>query len=128
MDVLLTGGHSFPHSPLYDEVVRWKSAVVPGAGADLHAGARLRTVFMAAGLPSPFARMEAEIAGEADSPYYEYLALSIRSMQPEAARQGLGGLADADPDVVVARLRDEVARTGGCLVVWPVVAAWCRVA
>lgn len=72
--------------------------------------------------------MEAGIAGEADSPYYEYLAPSIRSMRPEAARQGLGKLADADPDVVVARLRDEVVRTGGCLVVWPVVAAWCRVA
>lgn len=127
MDLLLTGGHSFPHSPLYDELVRWMSAVVEGAGADLHAGVRLRAVFAEAGLPSPIARMEAEITGGADSPFYEYLSLSIRSMQPEATRQGLGGLVDADPDVVVGRLRDEVVRTGGCLIVWPVVAAWCRI-
>ena len=38
MDALLSGPHSFPSSPLYDEIVRWKGAVVAGAGADACAG------------------------------------------------------------------------------------------
>ena len=126
MDALLTGAHSFPHSPLYDEIVRWKSAVVGGAGADLHAGARLPMTFVGAGLPHPVTRMEASLEGGPDSQYYRYIGLSLESMQPDARRQGLGGLVDADPAETAERLRAEVVRSGGTLVVWPVVAAWCR--
>ena len=63
MEVLRTGGHSQPHSPLYDEIVHWKSAVVGGAGADLHSGGRLRTTFADAGLEGIECRMEALVAG-----------------------------------------------------------------
>ncbi len=126
MDALLTGAHSFPHSPLYDEIVRWKSAVVAGAGADLHAGARLPETFAGAGLPHPVTRLEASLEGGPDSDYYRYVGLSLESMQPDARRQGLGGLVDADPTAIAERLRAEVVQSGGTLVVWPVVAAWCR--
>ncbi|NNF37104.1 MAG: class I SAM-dependent methyltransferase [Gemmatimonadetes bacterium] len=126
MDALLTGAHSFPHSPLYDEIVRWKSEVVGGAGADLHAGVRLPLTFAEAGLPNPHTRLESRLEGGPDSVYYRYVGLSLASMQPEARRQGLGGLVNADPDVVADRLRAEVMESGGTLVVWPVVAAWCR--
>jgi SAM-dependent methyltransferase len=126
MNALLTGGHSFPHSPLYDDIVRWKSAVVEGAGADLHAGVRLPTTFAQAGLPHPMTRMESRLEGGPDSDYYRYVQLSLESMQADARRQGLGGLVDADPTEVADRLRAEVVDSGGALVVWPVVAAWCR--
>ncbi|MCH2470388.1 MAG: class I SAM-dependent methyltransferase [Gemmatimonadetes bacterium] len=126
MDALLSGPHSFPASPLYDEIVRWKSAVVAGAGSDLHAGGRLKQLFGAAGLPQPRARLEARLEGGADSPYYEYIAHSVRSMLPEAERQGLGGFTNADADTLERRLRDEVLASRGMLVAWPVVAAFCR--
>jgi SAM-dependent methyltransferase len=127
MDALLTGAHSFPHSPLYDEIVRWKSEVVEGAGADLHAGARLPITFAEAGLPHPTTRIESRLEGGPDSDYYRYVQLSLESMQPDARRQGIGGLVEADPTEVANRLRAEVVNSGGTLVVWPVVAAWCRV-
>ena len=47
-------------------------------------------------------------------------------MLPEAERQGLGGFTGADADALEARLRDEVLESGGMLVAWPVVAAFCR--
>lgn len=91
MEVLRSGGHSEPFSSLYDEIVQWKCDVVGGAGADLHAGGRLRTVFRSAGLPDPETRLEAVVAGGPDSPYYEYVEESVRSMLPEARRLGLEG-------------------------------------
>ncbi|MDA1102778.1 MAG: class I SAM-dependent methyltransferase [Gemmatimonadetes bacterium] len=127
MELLTTGGHSEPLSPLYDEIVRWKSAVVGGAGADLRAGARLRSTFVRAGLPAPETRLETRLEGGADSPYYEYVAQSVRSMLPEAKRLGLGGYTEADVEGLAERLRSEVAGTGGSLIVWPVVVAHTRI-
>jgi len=118
--------HSEPRSELYDSIVRWKCAVVGGAGADIRAGARLRRVFLDAGLPEPATRLEARLEGGADSPYYDYVAESVRSMLPEAARLGLGGFTERDIDSLADRLRSDVVGSGGVLVVWPVVVAWSR--
>jgi SAM-dependent methyltransferase len=123
MELLRTGGHSEPHSPLYDDIVRFKSAVVAGAGADLHAGGRLRATFVEAGLPEPDCRLETRVEGGADSPYYEYVAQSVRSMLPEARRLGITAFEEADVDGLAARLRNEVVGQRGSLLVWPVVIA-----
>ena len=123
MELLAAGCHSEPHSPLYDEIVRWKCQVVGGAGADLHAGGRLRSVFLDAGLSEPEMRVESRFEGGADSPYYDYVAQSVRSMLPEAARLGIGGFSADDADTLSTRLRDEVVASRGSLLVWPVVVA-----
>jgi SAM-dependent methyltransferase len=127
MEVLRTGAHSFPHSLLYDEIVGWKSAVVSGAGADLHAGGRLRATFLEAGLPDPETRLEALVAGGPDSLYWEYVEQSVRSMLPEARRLGIGGFDEDSVAGLGARLRDEVVARHGSVLAWPVVAAWSRV-
>ena len=127
MELLRSGGHSFPPSPLYDEIVQWKSAVVQGAGADLHAGGRLRDTFLAAGLPEPETRLEALVAGGPDTLYWDYVEQSVRSMLPEARRQGLGGFDESTVDGLARRLRDDVVARNGSVVAWPVVSAWSRV-
>ena len=126
MELLRTGGHSEPYSPLYDTIVRFKCDVVRGAGADLGAGGRLRSTFLRAGLPEPSCRLEARLEGGPDSPYYEYVAASVRSMLPEARRIGLDTFGEADADAIADRLRDEAMRLQTSLVVWPVVTAWVR--
>jgi SAM-dependent methyltransferase len=127
MELLRRGAHSEPHSPLYDDVVRFKCAVVEGAGADLHAGGRLRTTFLEAGLPNPICQLETRVEGGPDSPYYEYVAQSVRSMLPEARRLGISDFTEADVDGLADRLRAEVVRLRGSLLVWPVVTAHSRV-
>lgn len=118
--------HSWPRSPLYDEIVRWKCRVVGGAGADLAAGLRLRNIFMDAGLPAPVTRLHARVEGGADSPLYDYMADSVRSMLPQARRLGVEGFDEASVDTLALRLREEVVALGGVVVAWPVVTAWSR--
>jgi len=128
MQLLRDGGHSEPHSRLYDQIVKWKCAVVEGAGADVRAGGRLRRTFLDAGLPEPVTRLEAPVEGGPASVYYDYVALSVRSMLPEAERLALGGFSARDTTTLAARLRNEVVALGGTLVAWPVVSAWSPVA
>lgn len=127
MELLRTGGHSEPHSPLYDDIVRFKCSVVSGAGADLHAGGRLRRTFVEAGLSDPVCRLETRVEGGPDSPYYEYVAQSVRSMLPEARRLGVEGFGEDDVPELARRLREEILELGGSLLVWPVVSAWAHV-
>lgn len=126
MELLRTGGHSEPFSSFYDQIVQWKSAVVGGAGADLHAGGRLRSILRAAGLDEPTTRLEALVAGGPESPYYEYVEQSVRSMLPEARRLGMDGFDEASTTGLAERLRAEVTGVDGSLLAWPVVAAWSR--
>jgi SAM-dependent methyltransferase len=126
MAALLGGTHSLPPSPLYDRVVRWKCAAVRAVGADLEAGLRLRRTFLDAGLPEPMMRLEAPVGGGAMSPLYTYMAESMRSMLPVARRHGIAGFDGPALDRLADDLRDELVASGGVLLGWPVVAAWCR--
>jgi hypothetical protein len=123
---LCAGAHSHPASELYDRVVRWKCRVVASAGADIHAGLRLRQVFANAGLPEATLRMEAAVEGGPDSLIYRYMAESVRSMLPVAEENGIDGFTSESVGTLESTLRDEVVAAGGVLVCWPIVSAWCR--
>ncbi len=126
MTTLCEGPRAYPPSPLYDAVVDWKCRVVAAAAADIEAGLRLRKTFTDAGLPAPRTRMEAMLEGGPDSPIYGYMAESMRSMLPVALANDIQGFTEAEIDTLETRLRDEVVSTGGVLVGWPIVSAWCR--
>lgn len=126
MTVLLDARHSFPHSALYDEVVRWKCRVVAAAGADIEAGLGLYRTFRSAKLAAPEMRMEAPVEGGPDSPIYRYMAESVRSMLSMADAHEIGGFSAAKVAELEDRLEREVVSRGGVLVCWPVVSAWCK--
>ena len=126
MELLRSGGHSETHSPLYETIVDFKSRVVQGAGADLHAGGRLRATFLTAGLPGPVCHLEARVEGGPDSLYYEYVEQSVLSMLPEAERTGIGVFDEHRALGLADRLRAEVLANGGSLIAWPVVCAVAR--
>jgi ubiquinone/menaquinone biosynthesis C-methylase UbiE len=123
---LIRHGHSEPPSPLYEEIVHFKCEVVERAGADIRAGARLRRTFRDAGLSEPTCRLETRLEGGPESLYYEYVAESVRSMLPEAARTGVQGFSPSDVDDLAERLRSEVVASGGVLLLWPAVYAFAR--
>ena len=125
---LLDTQHSYPHSEIYDGIVRWKCRVVSAAGADIEAGLALYRIFRAAKLPEPELRMEAPVEGGADSLIYRYMAESIGSMLPMAASHQIGGFDAGEVARLEDRLRDDVVSNEGVLVCWPVVSACCRLA
>ena len=125
MAALLNGRHSHPRSAVYDRIVRWKCEVV-AVGADIESGLRLRRTFLDAGLPEPTLRMEASVEGGESSLLYRYMVESVRSMLPMAAECGVEGFTAEDIDSLEERLRVDVVRSGGVIVAWPVVSAWCR--
>lgn len=127
MELLEQGLHSWPFSPTYDHVVRWKTRVVRAAGAHVAMGLGLRQTFLDAGLPEPTTRLEAQVEGGPDSPLYRYLAESVASMLPLGLERGIEGFDAEAVERLEDTLRDEVARTGGVLVSWPVVSAWSTV-
>lgn len=127
MTLLRQGIHSHPHSPLYDRVIRWKCSVVGGAGAHLDAGMALRATFVGAGLPEPETSLHAMVVGGRGHPYYRYIAESVGSMLPMADRLGVPGFDHAGAEALASDLEAEVVTSGGVLIAWPVVTAWCRV-
>ncbi|MEM7111443.1 MAG: methyltransferase domain-containing protein [Chloroflexota bacterium] len=126
MAAILDGEHSFPYSALYDKVIRWKCDVVAAAGADIRAGLALHSIFQAADLPAPQTHMETAVSGGANSVLYRYMADSIRSMLPMAAKYGITGFDEATVKSLEGQLRDELVASGGVFVCWPAVAAWCQ--
>ncbi len=123
---LLDAQHSYPRSDLYDKVVRWKCRVVAAAGADIESGLGLYRTFREAKLPDPEMHMEAPVEGGPDSLIYRYMAESVRSMLPMADSLEISGFNPEKVARLEARLRDEIVSSGGVLVCWPVVSAWCR--
>ena len=118
--------HSFPRSAIYDQVVRWKCRVVAAAGADIEAGLGLYRTFRSAKLTAPEMRLVAPVEGGPESLIYRYMAESVRSMLPMADSHEISGFSADDVLLLEAQLRDEVVSSGGVLVCWPVVSAWCR--
>lgn len=123
---LIDARHSLPHSPIYDEIVRWKCRVVGGAGADLEAGMSLYRTFREARLPAPAMHMDAPVEGGPESLIYRYLADSVRSMLATAETLGIEGFNLERVNALEADLRDSVVAHDGVLVCWPTVSAWCR--
>jgi ubiquinone/menaquinone biosynthesis C-methylase UbiE len=120
------GSHSLPHSPTYDRVLKWMISIIRAAGAHPDMGLRLHGVFQDAGLPGPRLWVQARGDGGRDAPVYEYIAESVRSMAPLAARLGISGLSRRDLEQMEQRLREDTERSDGVLVSPLVVGAWSR--
>src|SRR3954469_1290133 len=104
----------FPEAPLYERSMEIFRAFFAKA-AHGNIGTRLFRLFVDAGFPLPECRVEYPMDGGADSPFYEWIAESLRSILPRAESLGL-----VRSDEVVAidslaeRLRQEAIAGAGC--------------
>lgn len=62
----------------------------------------------------------------ADSPLYDYLANTVRSILPMLERFGISTAAEVDVDTLAERLRREVVTARGTVLCPPMVGAWAR--
>ncbi len=66
------------------------------------------------------------MGGGADSPFYEWIAETLRSLLPRLEALGLAPAADLDVDTLAVRLRDEAVSHLGCVVGPPLIGAFAR--
>jgi ubiquinone/menaquinone biosynthesis C-methylase UbiE len=105
----------FPEQPLYERLLETFRAFFAKA-AHGNIGTRLFPLLIDAGFPSPECRVEYPMDGGADSPFYEWVAESFRSILPRAAALGLVGSEEvAGIDSLAGRLKEEAIAHGGCV-------------
>jgi 2-polyprenyl-3-methyl-5-hydroxy-6-metoxy-1,4-benzoquinol methylase len=107
--------HPFPEALLYERMLEIFRAFFAKA-AHGNIGTRLFQLLIDAGFPSPECRAEYPMDGGADSPFYEWLAESFRSILPRAEALGLVRSDEAaDIDSLAARLREQAISQGSCV-------------
>jgi SAM-dependent methyltransferase len=121
------GVRSSPASPTYDQCCRWSQLALELGGAETHMGAKLYPVFGAAGLPPPALRLEAMIAGSANSWDRLYLAAELaRTLLPTMETMGVATAVDVAIDTLATRMQSEVVANNSVIIGHWQVGAWTR--
>ncbi len=118
---------SYPPAATHDTCCRWCVAAIGESGAETGMGLKLRSTFVAAGLPEPELRMEAIMGGGSRSGVLiQQLVDLVRTVSPAIERLGLATAADIGHDTLFDRIADEVNATGSVLVGRLQVGCWSR--
>jgi ubiquinone/menaquinone biosynthesis C-methylase UbiE len=108
----LTHHAAWPAWPLHEQIMSFfRNFFAKTPHGDV--GTRLYSLLLDAGFTSPDCRAEYPIAGGPDSPFYEWMAESVRSVFPRLQAMGLAS-GDFDVDGLEARLRREALELGAC--------------
>jgi len=107
--------HPFPEAPLYDRTFEiFRTFFAKAANGNI--GTRLFHLAVDAGFPTPHCRVEYPMDGGADSPFYDWITESLRSILPRASALGLVRSDEITAiDSLATRLRDEAIAHGVCL-------------
>jgi 2-polyprenyl-3-methyl-5-hydroxy-6-metoxy-1,4-benzoquinol methylase len=118
---------SIPDLPQFRRCRDWIIETIARAGFETDMGGKLHAAFLAARLPAPEMASAGLAGGGAQSPLYEYMAQTLRSLLPAMERLGIATAAEVAIDSLAARLREEAVARKACLILPPLVAAWTRV-
>jgi ubiquinone/menaquinone biosynthesis C-methylase UbiE len=117
---------SWPDGPLFRRCSGWVLETFRRAGLETQMGGKLHATFLAAGLPAPEIKVLGRIEGGWQSPIYDYMADTLRSLAPAAERLGVATAAEIDADTLAERLRDEATRNDACIMPPPLISAWAH--
>jgi ubiquinone/menaquinone biosynthesis C-methylase UbiE len=104
---------SYPELPLRDRVFAVCAGFFSKATSG-NIGTRLFSLFLEAGFPTPDCRAEYPMDGGPDSPFYEWMSESLRSILPPAEALGLVPSGEIDIDTLAERLKQEAVSRKGC--------------
>jgi ubiquinone/menaquinone biosynthesis C-methylase UbiE len=122
----LHSAHSVPEGPLFRQCLHWAISVFEKANFEPDMGSKLFATFLRAGLPAPQMIATARLEGGPDSPVYEYLAETVRSLMPMLERFEVATSAEIDIESLAARLREEAVAADHCIFAPLLIGAWCR--
>lgn len=106
--------HAFPEAPLYERAFEIFRAFFAKATHG-NIGTRLFHLMIEAGFQTPECRVEYPMDGGADSPFFEWVAESLRSILPRAEALGLVQRDEIGIDSLADRLREEAVSRTGCV-------------
>jgi hypothetical protein len=100
---------------------------VEAGGADAHAGSKLPSMFVAAGLPAPSIQMSAIVgAGVNCGDAVQRLAGLVATLLPAIEERGLVDRGELEANTLAQRLIDDVAASASFIVAASEVTAWAR--
>jgi SAM-dependent methyltransferase len=121
------GISSYPPATTYDSCCRWCIQAISDSGAETGMGLRLRSAFVAAGLPEPSLRMEALLGGGSQAhALIQQLVGLVRTLSPAIERLGLATAEETSQDKLFDRIAGEVHANGSVLVGRLQVGCWSR--
>jgi ubiquinone/menaquinone biosynthesis C-methylase UbiE len=120
------GFRSLPYSPVFEKCAGWINETCRRGGIETQMGLKLYQTFLSAGLPAPQMILGARIEGGQNSPAYEYVAQTVRSLLPMVEQFGVAKAEEVQVETLAQRMRDEVTSGGGVIVIPPLVGAWAR--
>lgn len=119
-------GLAWPPSPLWQTIGYWWREVQQRAGLNPQMGLKLHSAFVQAGLPEPQLRHDIAMDGGPQSPFYDWIASTTRSIVPSLAAFGVATPEAVAIETLEDRLRTEVVAGGGVLLSPPMIGAWAR--
>jgi len=93
----------------------------------LYTGMHLTRIYREAGLPAPSLLGMSRVESGPDSPAYEYMAQTVRSLLPLIEKTGVATAADVQVDTLAARMREETVALNATLHLPELIAGWTRV-
>jgi SAM-dependent methyltransferase len=115
-----------PPAATFDRILGLINQTLTAAGSDNQAGLKLRTIFHAAGLPTPEFRLEAVVAAERGHPAFRLVAEVARTVAPLMEQFGFATVDSLDLDTLADRMDAEVDAAQGVIVTPALVGAWTR--
>jgi SAM-dependent methyltransferase len=119
--------HMPPHTPLLplvEQCLAWILETFRRAGIDLDIGLKLSRIFQEAGLPTPTLRVDTLVMAGPESPMYQLIANTIRSLLPSMECFGVATMEVVGVETLAARLRKEVLAAQGFSLWPPLIGAW----
>lgn len=120
------GMESAPPCGLWDRHVELVRETFRRGGIDVRSGFHLRRRFIEAGLAHPQALATAGLEGGADSPAWDLLAATVRSLLPMMERLGIATAAEIGSDTLADRLRQAGVDAGSTVMAPLLAGVWAR--
>jgi SAM-dependent methyltransferase len=127
MELDLSSVRTTPELPLFRKCVTWLRATFERSGAQVDMGTRLHHVFRAAGLAAPEMRLLGRVEARGDSPVFDNLTATLRSLLLAMQRLGVATPDEVGIDSLAERLRMEAARSSAVVIPPCVIGAWTTV-
>lgn len=122
----MTTARAVPEVPLFAQCGRWIVEAFTRAGVETSMGSRLRSIFLRAGLPEPQMITGGRVEGSAESPIFEWLAGTLRSLLPMIEKTGVATREEIGIDTLAERLRAAVVEKDAVVHAPLFVGAWTR--